>query len=279
MLPNSAKSHFGGELMRYIKGETHALKLSPEMSANGGLPITPRADCRTVTWNRRLGLRKEFQDKRTGQNKLKKKSEKIRVLSVDDHPVVRDGITALVNLQGDMMLIAASATGREALEQFSALNPDIVLVDLGLPDMSGFDLIKKIKDLSPDARIIVLSAYEGDVDIRRALDAGAQGYVAKGIVREELLETIRCVHAGKPRLPSEVAQKLVAHMTDEPISPRELNVLPLMASGKRNKEIACELAIAEDTVKMHVRNIFSKLQVNDRTEAVTIALRRGIIRL
>jgi DNA-binding NarL/FixJ family response regulator len=204
---------------------------------------------------------------------------KIRVLCVDDHPVVRDGISAIINLQPDMMLAGAAATGGEALERFFELRPDVALVDLRLPDMSGFDLIKKIRDKSPNARIIVLSSHEGDADIQRALEAGAQGYVAKGIVREELLATIRSVHAGKRRLPAAVAQKLAEHMADEPISPRELEVLLLMAAGKRNKEIAGELSIAEDTVKMHVRNILSKLQVNDRTEAVTVALRRGIIHL
>lgn len=208
-----------------------------------------------------------------------KDTGKIRVLCVDDHPVVRDGIAAIINLQRDMMLAGAAATGDEALKRFFELRPDVALVDLQLPDMSGFDLIKKIKDKSPNARIIVLSSHEGDVDIQRALEAGAQGYVAKGIVRDELLETIRSVHAGKRRLPAAVAQKLAEHMADEPISPRELEVLSLMAAGKRNKEIAGELSIAEDTVKMQVRNILSKLQVNDRTEAVTIALRRGIIHL
>ena len=162
---------------------------------------------------------------------------------------------------------------------FLKLRPDVALVDLRLPDMSGFELIKKIKDRSPSARIIVLSSREGDADIQRALEAGALGYVAKGIVRDELLEIIRSVHAGKRRLPSAVAQKLAEHVGEEPISPRELEVLTLMAVGRRNKEIASELSIAEDTVKMHVRNVLSKLQVNDRTEAVTIALRRGIIHL
>src|ERR1700736_2703953 len=204
---------------------------------------------------------------------------KIRVLCVDDHPVVRDGLAAIINLQPDMTLAGAAGTGGEALKQFVELRPDVLLVDLQLPDMSGFDLIKKIKDKSPNARIVVLSSHEGDVDIQRALEAGAQGYVVKGIVRNELLEIIRSVHAGKRRLPATVAQTLAEHIADEPISPRELEVLSLMAAGKRNKEIAGELAIAEDTAKMHVRNILSKLQVNDRTEAVTIALRRGIIRL
>jgi DNA-binding NarL/FixJ family response regulator len=204
---------------------------------------------------------------------------KIRVLCVDDHPIVRDGIAAIINLQPDMVLAGAAATGGEALERFLELRPDVTLVDLQLPDMSGFDVIKKIRDKFPNARIIVLSSHEGDVDIQRALESGAQGYVAKGIVRGELLETIRSVHAGKRRLPAALAQKLAEHVADEAISPRELEVLSLMAAGKRNKEIAGELSIAEDTVKMHVRNILSKLQVNDRTEAVTIALRRGIIHL
>lgn len=208
-----------------------------------------------------------------------KGTPKIRVLCVDDHPIVRDGLTAIINLQPDMTLAGSAATGGEALERFFELRPDVALVDLRLPDMSGFELIKKIRDRSPNARIIVLSSHEGDIDIQRALEAGALGYVAKGMVRDELLEIIRSVHAGKRRLPAAVAQKLAEHMGDEPISPRELEVLSLMAAGRRNKEIASELSIAEDTVKMHVRNVLSKLQVNDRTEAVTIALRRGIIHL
>jgi DNA-binding NarL/FixJ family response regulator len=204
---------------------------------------------------------------------------KIRVLCVDDHPVVREGIAAIISLQPDMTMAGTAATGREAIERFVELRPDVSLVDLRLPDMSGFDVIRAIRDKSPNARIIVLSSHEGDVDIQRALEAGAQGYVAKGIVRDELLDIIRGVHAGKRRLPAAVAQTLAEHMGDEPISPRELEVLSLMAAGKRNKEIAGDLSIAEDTVKMHVRNSLSKLQVSDRTEAVTIALRRGIIQL
>jgi DNA-binding NarL/FixJ family response regulator len=208
-----------------------------------------------------------------------KTTAKIRVLCVDDHPIVREGIAAIISLQPDMTMAGTAATGKEAIERFVALRPDVSLVDLRLPDMSGFDVIRAIRQKDPNARIVVLSSHEGDVDIQRALEAGAQGYVAKGIVRDELLDIIRGVHAGKRRLPAAVAQTLAEHMADDPISPRELEVLSLMAAGKRNKEIASDLSIAEDTVKMHVRNILSKLQVSDRTEAVTIALRRGIIHL
>src|ERR1700730_4963547 len=158
-----------------------------------------------------------------------KDAGKIRVLCVDDHPVVRDGIAAIINLQPDMTLAGAAGTGGEALEQFFKLRPDVALVDLQLPDMSGFDVIKRIRDKFPNARIIVLSSDEGDGDIQRALEAGAQGYVVKGLVREELLETIRSVHVGKRRLPASVAQNLAEHMADEPISSRELEVLSLMA--------------------------------------------------
>jgi len=204
---------------------------------------------------------------------------RIRVMCVDDHPIVREGMAAIITLQPDMTMVGTAATGREAIQRYEELRPDVALVDLRLPDMSGFDVIKAIREKFPNARIVVLSSHEGDVDIQRALEAGAQGYVAKGIVRDELLDIIRGVHGGKRRLPAAVAQTLAEHMADEPISPRELEVLSLMAAGKRNKEIAGDLSIAEDTVKMHVRNILSKLQVSDRTEAVTIALRRGIIHL
>jgi DNA-binding NarL/FixJ family response regulator len=205
-------------------------------------------------------------------------TNKIRLLCVDDHPIVREGVAAIINLQPDMTMAGTASTGSEAIQRVAELAPDIVLVDLRLPDMSGFEVIKRIKGISA-ARLIVLSSHEGDVDIQRALEAGAHGYVVKGIVRDELLAIIRGVHAGKRRLPAAVAQTLAEHVTDEAISPRELEVLSLIATGKRNKEIAGDLSIAEDTVKMHVRNILSKLQVSDRTEAVTIALRRGIIHL
>ncbi|HYR42076.1 MAG TPA: response regulator transcription factor [Terriglobia bacterium] len=205
--------------------------------------------------------------------------KKIRVLCIDDHPTVREGLATIINLQSDMALAAAAATGQEGLHQFRTLRPDVTVVDLRLPDMSGFEVIEQIKEEFPNARIIVLSSHEGDVDIRRALDAGAQGYVVKGMVREELLDAIRSVHAGKKRLPAAVAQTLAEHISSDMVSSREIEVLSLISAGKRNKEIAAELSIAEDTVKMHVRNILSKLQASDRTEAVTIALRRGIIHL
>jgi DNA-binding NarL/FixJ family response regulator len=206
-------------------------------------------------------------------------SKNIRVLCIDDHPMVLDGLSSIINLQSDMSVAGTSSTGRDGLQQFRSLRPDVTLVDLRLPDMTGFEVIEGIKADFPNARIIVLSSLEGDVDIRRALDAGAQGYVVKGMVREELLDVIRTVHAGKKRLPAAVAQTLAEHISEDMISSREVQVLSLISIGKRNKEIAAELAITEDTVKGHVSNILSKLQASDRTEAVTIALRRGIIHL
>ncbi|HEV3063417.1 MAG TPA: response regulator transcription factor [Vicinamibacterales bacterium] len=204
---------------------------------------------------------------------------KVRVLCVDDHAVVREGIAAIINLQPDMTLVASASTGRDALQQYRAIRPDVTLMDLRLSDMSGFDAIRAIRAEFPDARVIVLSSYEGDADIRQAMDAGARGYVAKGMVREELLAVIRSVHAGKRRLPAELASTLAEHLSDDQLSPREIEVLQHVSAGKLNKEIAAELSLAEGTVKMHVRNILSKLGASDRTEAVTVALRRGIIRL
>ncbi|HLK64700.1 MAG TPA: response regulator transcription factor [Bryobacteraceae bacterium] len=206
-------------------------------------------------------------------------ARKIRILCVDDHVVVRDGIGAILNLQSDMALVASASTGREALEQYQKVRPDITLMDLRLADMSGFDAIRAIRSEFPNAKVVVLSSYEGDADIREAMDAGAQGYVAKGMVREELLDVIRTVHAGKRRIPAALAQTLAEHVSDDQLSPRELEVLQFVSAGKRNKEIAAELSVAEDTIKMHVRNLLSKLGASDRTEAVTIALRRGILHL
>src|SRR5580658_1248768 len=206
-------------------------------------------------------------------------STKIRIVCVDDHPIVRDGLASIFGPQPDMELIGAAESGAQALNLARQLHPDVILVDLRLPDMSGHELTRQILAHSPQARIIVLTSFEGDADIERALSAGARGYVVKGIVREELLGAIRAVHAGKKYIPGQLAEKIAEHLGLEKLSEREMQVLHEVAKGKRNKEIAAELSIAEDTVKMHVKNILEKLQVSDRTEAVTVALRRGILHL
>jgi DNA-binding NarL/FixJ family response regulator len=203
----------------------------------------------------------------------------IKILCVDDHPVVLDGLSSIIAMQPEMELAATASNGEAALKTFREHRPDVALVDLRLPDMSGIELIKAFRKIDNRAKAIVLSSYDGDADIQRALDAGAQGYVSKGLVRDELLTAIRTVAAGGKHIPASIAQRLVGHMQSDAISERETQVLSLVAAGKRNKEIAADLSIAEDTAKMHVRNIFSKLEVTDRTEAVTVALRRGIIHL
>jgi DNA-binding NarL/FixJ family response regulator len=208
-----------------------------------------------------------------------KKTPPIRILCVDDHPIVRDGLISIMTMQPDMEIVGGAGSGAEGLTMFRDLNPDITLIDLHLRDTTGFDLIRNILALSPSARTIVLTSLEGDVDIERALATGAKGYVVKGMVREELLHAIRAVHAGKRHVPSAIAAKLVDHLASEKLTQRELDVLKEIARGKRNKEIGATLSIAEDTVKMHVKSILMKLGVNDRTEAVTSALRRGIIHL
>jgi len=208
-----------------------------------------------------------------------KSGGKIRVLCVDDHPIVREGLASILGLQTDMEMIGGAGSGAEALEFFRKMQPDITLVDLRLPDMSGHELTRQLLAQSSNARVIVLTSFEGDADIERALAAGARGYVVKGMVREELLAAIRAVHAGKKHVHGPVAEKLAEHLGSEKLSERELQVLREMAAGRRNKEIGAELSIAEDTVKMHVKNILEKLQVSDRTEAVTVALRRGILHL
>ena len=203
----------------------------------------------------------------------------IRVLSVDDHPLLREGIAALVGNQTDMQLVAEASNGREALEEFRKYRPDITLMDLQMPGMSGIDTMSAIRGECPDARIIVLTTHAGDVQISRALKAGARAYLLKGSLRKELLETIRAVHAGHKRLSSEAAAEIAEHATDDVLTPREIEVLHLVAGGNANKEIAARLSLTEETVKSHVRNILAKLGANDRTHAVAIGVKRGIIDL
>ena len=203
----------------------------------------------------------------------------IRVLAADDHALLLQGIASLVNAEPDMALVAQAGTGREAIEQFRLHRPDITLMDLQMPDMGGLEAITGIRDEFPDARIVVLTTYSGDVQALRALRAGARGYLLKGHVHIDLLETIRAVNAGEKRVPPEVATELAGYAGTEKLTPREIEVLRRIADGNANKEIATQLAIAEETVKSHITRILSKLEANDRTYAVTIALKRGIIDL
>ncbi len=203
----------------------------------------------------------------------------IRILTADDHVLLRQGIVALVEIEPDMELVAQAATGREAIEQFRRHRPDITLMDLQMPDISGIEAIIAIRSEFPDARIVVLTTYAGDVQVMRALKAGARGYLLKGDVHTDLLETIRAVHAGRKRIPPEVAAEMAMHATEDQLTARELDILKLIAKGNPNKEIAAQLSIREDTVKRHVGNIIEKLGANDRTHAVTIGLTRGIIEL
>src|SRR5579864_5122319 len=203
----------------------------------------------------------------------------IGVLSVDDHPLLRQGIAALINGESDMKLVAEATNGQEAIEKFRLHRPDVTLMDLQMPALNGIEAIIGIRSEFPNARIVVLTTYTGDVQVLRALKAGARGYILKGHVRRELLDTIRAVHVGQRRIPPEVATELAEHATDEDLSSRELDVLRLIAAGNANKEIAAQLSIAEETVKGYVKNVMAKLRANDRTHAVTIGLKRGIIHL
>jgi len=201
----------------------------------------------------------------------------IRILAVDDHELLREGLTSLVAGQTDMTLVGQASNGREAIQQFRALQPDVTLMDLQMPEMNGLDAIIAIRGEFPEARIIVLTTYAGDVQVLRALKAGARGYLLKNTLHKELLETIRAVHAGKKFLSAEASFQIAEHATDDALSPAEIRVLRLIAEGNANKEIATQLAISEETVKGQVRNILSKLGANDRTHAAMIGLKRGII--
>lgn len=203
----------------------------------------------------------------------------IRILVVDDHPLLREGIAALIDDQGDMKIVAEASSGHEAIEQFRKHKPDITLMDLQMPDGNGIDAMISVRSEFPHARFIVLTTYSGDVQVSRALKAGARGFLLKSLLRKELLDTIRAVHAGQKRIASDVAAQLADHLADDPLTPREIEVLRLVAAGNANKLIADQLSITEETVKGHVKNILSKLGANDRTHAVTIALKRGIIEL
>jgi DNA-binding NarL/FixJ family response regulator len=203
----------------------------------------------------------------------------IRVLAVDDHALLRDGIAALIGNQTDMELVGEASNGREAVELFRQHQPDVTLMDLQMPEMGGIDALSAIRGEFPEARIIVLTTYAGDVQVFRALKAGARAFLLKGLLRKELLETIRAVHAGQKRLPPEIAAEIAEHATDDSLTPREIDVLRLIAAGNANKEIAAQLSLTEETVKGHVKNILAKLDANDRTHAVTIGLKRGIIEI
>jgi DNA-binding NarL/FixJ family response regulator len=201
----------------------------------------------------------------------------IRILAVDDHPLFRNGIAALLATQPDMNLVAEASNGREAIQQFRAHRPDVTLMDLQMPEMNGLDALNAIRGEFPDARIIVLTTYTGDVQVLRAMKVGARAYLLKNLLDKELLETIRAVHAGKKTLSAEASYELAEHATDEALTPAEVDVLRLIAAGNANKEIAAQLSITEETVKGRVKNILAKLGANDRTHAAMIGLKRGII--
>jgi DNA-binding NarL/FixJ family response regulator len=206
-------------------------------------------------------------------------SAPIRVLAVDDHPLVREGIAGLVGVQADMTMVAQACNGRDAIQEFRTHRPDVTLMDLQMPEMNGLDALIAIRTEFPEARVIVLTTYEGDVHILRALKAGAQGYLLKNTLHSELLHTIRAVHAGKRSLSPDASFQIAQHVSDETLTPAEVVVLRLIAAGNANKEIADQLGVTEDTVKGRVKSILSKLDANDRTHAAIIGLKRGIIEL
>lgn len=206
-------------------------------------------------------------------------SQPIRVLSIDDHPLMSEGIAALINGQPDMQLVAQTCSGHEGILKHRKMQPDITLMDLRLPDQSGVDVMLAIRAEFPEARIILLTMFAGDVEIERALRAGAQGHLLKSVEPEQMVQTIRQVHAGKKRVPPEVASYLVEHVGDEPLTTREIDVLRHVTGRNRNSDIARSLFISEETVKVHFKHIMEKLGANDRTHALAIAARRGFIHL
>jgi DNA-binding NarL/FixJ family response regulator len=208
---------------------------------------------------------------------VSERSAQIRILAVDDHVLVRQGISVLIGTEPDMTLVAEASNGREAIQQFRAHRPDVTIMDLQMPEMNGLDAITTIRGEFPDAKIIVLTTYKGDVQILRALKAGARGYLLKSTIHKELTETIRAVHAGKKALSPEASYEIAEHATDDALTPAEIDVLRLIAAGNANKQIADQLSITEETVKGRVKNILSKLGANDRTHAAMIGVKRGII--
>jgi DNA-binding NarL/FixJ family response regulator len=204
-------------------------------------------------------------------------ASQMRILVVDDHPLLREGVSALVNSQSDMSIVAQASNGREAIQQFRAHHPDVTLMDLQLPEMNGLDALIAIRGEFPEARIIVLTTYAGDVQILRAVKAGARAYLLKNTLHKELLDTIRAVHAGKKYFSPDASYELAEHASEDALTPAEVRVLRLIAEGNANKEIATQLSLSEETVKSQVRNILSKLGAKDRTHAAMIGLRRGII--
>ena len=203
----------------------------------------------------------------------------IRVLIADDHPLLREGLGLVIGSELDLELVGSASTGRESIELYHALQPHVVLMDLRLPDMSGIDAMTAIRERSPNARVLILTTFEGDVEINRALKAGAFGYLLKSMPRKQIVEAIRAVHAGRRRIPPEIAATLAEHLGQGSLSQREIVILKQVAEGSRNKEIASQLSLSEETVKSHMKNILEKLGASDRTQAVSIALRRGIMEL